>query len=89
MVESIGSLTPPLYIGETDNLARRVKDHLGQKTDFSLTLRDKLNLTWQDCELLYCVVPEDFLKIDAKARRTLLELMVARLTVAGCTSRPG
>jgi len=89
MVQSIGALTPPLYIGETDNLARRVKDHLGHKTDFSMTLRDKLNLTWQDCELLYCLVPEDFLKIDAKARRTLLELIVARLTVAGCTSRPG
>src|SRR5687768_15471347 len=29
MIESIGSLAPPLYIGEADDLARRVKDHLG------------------------------------------------------------
>ena len=89
IVQSIGVLTPPLYIGETDNLARRVKDHLGNKTDFSQTLSEKLSLTWQDCDLWYCLVPDEFLTIDAKARRTLLELIVARLTVAGCTSRPG
>jgi hypothetical protein len=89
IVQSIGTLAPPLYIGETDNLARRVKDHLGYKTGFSLTLRDKLNLTWRDCELWYCSVPGEFLAIDAKGRRTLVELLVARLTVAGCTSRPG
>lgn len=89
MVESIELLAPPLYIGETDNLARRVKDHLRNSTDFSLMLRDKLNLQWKDCELLYCSVPDEFLLIDAKARRTLVELIVARLTIAGCTSRPG
>jgi hypothetical protein len=89
MVESIGALAPPLYIGETDNLARRVKDHLGDKTDFSNTLLHKLKLTWQDCELNYCPVPAELLTTDAKDRRTLVELVVARLTVAGCTSRPG
>lgn len=89
MVQSIETLAPPLYIGETDNLARRVKDHLGTKTDFSLILRDKLHLTWQDCELWYCIVPEELLASEAKGRRTLVELLVARLTIAGCTSRPG
>ena len=89
MVESIGSLAPPLYIGETDNLARRIKDHLADKTDFSSTLHEKLGLSWQDCELCYRLVPEDQLATDAKDRRTLVEMLVARLTVAGCTSRPG
>lgn len=89
MVQSIESLAPPLYIGETDNLARRVKDHLAYRTDFAVTLRDKLNLAWQDCELWYCEVPDEFLGVDAKERRTLVELIVARLAVAGCTSRPG
>jgi hypothetical protein len=89
MVESIGTLAPPLYIGEADNLARRVKDHLGNRTDFSLTLRDKLKLTWQDCELWYCSIPEEFLALEPKGRRTLIELVVARLTIAGSTSRPG
>jgi hypothetical protein len=89
MVQSIEVLAPPIYIGEADDLARRVKDHLAYKTDFSLILRDKLNLEWQDCELWYCSLPEECLAIDAKRRRTLVELMVARLTVAGCTSRPG
>lgn len=89
LVQSIEALAPPLYVGETDNLARRVKDHLGNRTDFAVLLRDKLNLTWQDCELWYCLIPEQFLATNAKGRRTLVELLVARLTVAGCTSRPG
>lgn len=87
--ESIASLAPPLYVGETDNLARRAKEHLGFKTDFSITLRDTLGLSWVDCDLLYCVIPKEFLGSDPKERRTLIELLVARLTVAGCTSRPG
>ena len=89
MVQNIARLTPPLYVGETDNLARRVKDHLRSKTDFSIMLQEKLRLDWQSVELWYYEVPEDFLKVDAKARRTLVELIVARLTIAGCTSRPG
>ena len=89
VMESIGALAPPLYVGETDNLARRVKDHLGYKTDFSITLRDKLKLSWQDCELWYCLLPEELITVSPKERRTLIELVVARLTVAGCTSRPG
>ena len=36
LIESIRMLAPPLYVGESDNLARRVKEHLGLRTDFSL-----------------------------------------------------
>ena len=89
VIESIRALAPPLYVGESDNLARRVKEHLGLKTDFSLTLSKQLKLVWQDCDLWYCLVPEEHLATDAQGRRTLVELVVARLTVAGCTSRPG
>jgi hypothetical protein len=88
VVGSVGDLAPPLYVGESEDVPRRIKDHLGGKTDFSIAL-ERLGLGWADCRLSVCTVPSELLKTEAKARRTLIELIVARLAIAGSTSRPG
>jgi hypothetical protein len=87
-VGSVSDLAPPLYVGESDELPRRIKEHLNGDTDFSTTLL-ALGLKWTDCRLSVCPVPSEMLKVDAKARRTLIEMIVARLAIAGSTSRPG
>jgi hypothetical protein len=88
VVASITELVPPLYVGETDDLPRRIKEHIAHETDFSCTLAS-LGLKWSDCKLYVCPVPAEFLTVNAKARRTLIEMVVSRLAIAGCTSRPG
>jgi hypothetical protein len=88
-VQSISDLVPPLYVGETDNLARRITEHIRGKTQFSSTLSEKLNLDWKDCTLVYCRLPDSFIDANPDARRTLIELIVSRLTIAASTSRPG
>ena len=88
VVTSVGDLAPPLYVGESEDLPRRIKDHLRGETDFSVALGG-LGLKWTDCNLSVCPVPSELLNADAKGRRTLIELIVARLAIAGSTSRPG
>lgn len=86
-------LTPPLYVGEAGNLRARVRQHLQGQTDFARTLTEGLRLKWEDVILCYFRLAkaqeggneED----EHKNHRTLLELVAARLVVAGCTSRPG
>jgi hypothetical protein len=89
IIQSISEMCPPLYVGETDNIARRVKEHITDATQFANTLRDVLNLNWDDCSLHYCSVPTGLLSNDPKAKRTLIELLVSRLTIAPSTTRPG
>lgn len=88
---SLNDLAPPLYVGEADNLARRVRDHLRGDTDFASILREKIKLSWDTLTLLYCPLPAQFASdsAGAKDRRTLLEMIAARLLLAGCTTRPG
>ena len=88
VLASITDLAPPLYVGESEDLPRRIKEHLAGESDFSGAL-SRLGLKWADCRLSVCSVPPEFLKADAKSRRTLIELVVARLAIAGSTSRPG
>jgi predicted GIY-YIG superfamily endonuclease len=90
---ALSSLLPPLYVGETSNLLQRVQQHLNGTTDFARILTEELKLSWSDVTLHYCRLGEareDEAEDDIqKNHRTLLELMAARLVVAGCTSRPG
>jgi hypothetical protein len=88
---SLSEVAPPLYVGETDDLARRVRDHLRGDTHFAEALENKLKLSWTNLTLSYCAVPPTLSSNDgdAKELRTLLETLVARLGLAGWTVRPG
>jgi hypothetical protein len=88
---SLSEIVPPLYVGEADNLARRVRDHLRGDTDFAEALEGKLKLSWDKLTFWYCVVPANLSSEDkgAKELRTLLEMLIARLALAGWTIRPG
>ncbi len=90
---ALTSLVPPLYVGETSKLLQRVQQHLNGNTDFARVLTEGLRLSWNDVTLFYCRLGEAHESEEndeiQQNHRTLLELMAARLVVAGCTSRPG
>ena len=88
VMRSITDLAPPLYVGEAQDIPSRIKSHLAGQTEFAETLKT-LGLGWANCRLYVCSIPEELLKTDAKNRRTLIEMIVARLAIAGCTTRPG
>jgi hypothetical protein len=93
---SLTQVAPPLYIGEASNLETRVRDHLHGRSQFGAAIL-KQGVTWDGLQLAYLRVgaPQDEPDSDepseskAKDRRTLLELIAARLALAGATSRPG
>lgn len=85
-------VVPPLYVGETNNMAKRVREHLRGETHFSQILQNKLNLSWDKLTLWYC--PTNFAEFYSDSNkteemRTLLEVVVGFVALAGCTSRPG
>jgi len=91
LLESLSAFAPPLYVGETDNLARRARQHLREETDFAKILLAKLKLSWVNLDLWYTPIPGALSGsgTSGKAYRTLIEMLTAHLVIAGCTSRPG
>jgi hypothetical protein len=91
-LESLSNVSPVLYVGETNDLRRRLIDHLGGRTQFCQQLEVR-GTPWTDVDVLYYPigkprpVEEDGERI--KARRTLLELLATRLLVAPLVTRPG
>ena len=75
------------------NLRARIQQHLTNQTDFSRVLAEAIRLTWGEVTLHYCRLGQtkegEEEDETGKDQRTLLELIAARLVVAGCTSRPG
>ncbi|MCY4029315.1 MAG: hypothetical protein OXH75_23725 [Acidobacteria bacterium] len=91
-VRTLNQFTPPLYCGETTNLAQRTRDHLSGETGFGQRLhRQEHALTWSDLDLAYYSL--DHLRFPSESRATdlrkLLELLTTAFSVAGYVSRRG
>lgn len=88
--ESLSIFTPPLYVGQTDSLRRRVREHLAGASGLREYLQDTLGLSWQDTELFY--VKTSASSIQSEKLRSLqefLELLAQRALAPFATERPG
>ena len=89
-VASLSDFTPPLYVGETGNVRRRVREHMNGETQFSQTLQLEIGLGFSDVVLYYLNLgPSTDGEEDKHASRTLLEAIACRLTLAGNVRRIG
>ena len=92
-IRSLESAIPPVYVGETTSLRRRVAEHLGGDTSFAMRLQMRESvLEWRDLYLeAYFLTHRSFATDDSTPReyRRLIEQIGAKLTIAGLTSRPG
>jgi hypothetical protein len=90
LAEIIAAAVPlrcPLYVGQTDDLSRRIKDHLSPSSDLATRLRSA-SIQIEACTLAYAVLPESDLYKDTQTL-TLIEEIVTRLTRPGFVGRIG
>ena len=73
-----------LYVGETNDLAKRVRDHLGGTTGFAKRLHD-YGHTWDDVGLRFVLLPPTV----TLTQRQAVERIVASMLLAPATSRSG
>lgn len=89
-IASLNAYTPPLYVGESNNLAKRVKDHLSGETRLEAYVRGKLGLRWQDLELNYLKLTDaSELSDNVKSYQQLLEYIAQTILSPFGTERPG
>ena len=91
-LHDLRDLLPPLYCGETADLAQRTRAHLSGETGFGQRLqRPKVGISWPDLEMLFYPLDRLQLRNDARAAelRKLLELLTTTFSVAGYVSRRG
>lgn len=81
--ETIGHFGPVLYVGEANNLRRRINDHVAAGTD----LIELANAAGMGPEhlVLYCLP----LPKSTQPTRTLIEQVLTHILVAPLTRRPG
>ena len=90
-VRSLAQFSPPLYCGETGNLAQRTRDHVSAETGFGRQVQGQKVPPWSELELAFYTLG-DAVKDDdlhAKERRTLLEIVTTSFSVAGYVVRRG
>jgi hypothetical protein len=87
LLAELSDHVPALYVGETESLASRSKQHMKGESDFgSQVLAGTEGYGWGELSLYYCDLGGG---PGSKAQRTTLEYLMATLTVAGQTTRPG
>ena len=81
---------PAIYTGETDNVRRRVREHIDGTTDFAISWVDDCGYGWDRLQFAYLVLPgEEFSGKEGKRARTALEYFAAQVSLSGYTDRAG
>jgi hypothetical protein len=78
---------PAIYVGETGDLPRRIKEHLDGATDFGGTVIADPDLEWEDLMLEFVRMGEP--ADDGAPPRRALEYLATLLTISSYTQRPG
>ena len=88
--EALSQFTPPIYVGQANELRVRVSKHLKGETQLQSYVSDTLGLSWNDLELRYLVVSQSAqLSDDSRLMLELLELITQRVLAPFGTERPG
>ena len=91
-LHDLRDVLPPLYCGETMNLAQRTREHLSGETGFGQRLQlQEFGISWSDLELAFYRLDRLQPPDDARATnfRKLLELLTTAFSVSGYVSRRG
>ena len=81
------SQVPAIYVGETGDLPRRIREHIEGSTDFGRTVNSDPVLTWDD--LILEVVRMGDVGDDGVPSRRALEYLATLMTISSYTQRPG
>jgi len=87
LVKKSSPLRSPLYVGQTDNLRRRITQHLDPTSDLSTRLR-KENIALDECVLSYTLV-EAATYMNRPQALILIEDIITRLLRPGFVARIG
>jgi hypothetical protein len=87
----LASFAPPIYVGQTDNLRKRVLEHRQGKSSLENYIRSNLKREWTDVTLNYLALPDELSTQDQKAKKVLETLeMITQLHLAPHgVKRPG
>jgi hypothetical protein len=92
-IRELSPFCPPIYVGETNNVRRRVQEHILGLTDLKETVEQKLSLTWTDLDFYYLglgtLEAEGSDSLTKKELRTLLEMITSQMIFAACVKRSG
>ena len=91
-IQDVGRFSPPIYCGETANLAQRVRDHLSGETGFGrLVDQGEISASWSTLELAFYNLDRLQGRDEERASevRKLLELVTTAFSVSGYVSRRG
>lgn len=90
-LNEISDMLPAVYAGETDNLYRRVREHISGESGLLSSITLDLHLAWRDLELWYWALPAQMAEDSQqnKSLRTLLEMIATRLAIAPYVRRIG
>ena len=89
-VEILSELTPPIYIGQTNNFLRRVSQHLSGETGLHSYVHETLGLRWSDLEFrLVKLSATTEISSESRAVQELLEMVAQRALAPFATERSG
>ena len=91
-LQVVDAFAPPLYCGETSDLANRAREHIGGETAFGSRIQSQeLKDPWSHLQLSFLQIKVTYGPKDKRTRqfRELLELITTALSIAGYVSRRG
>jgi hypothetical protein len=89
-IESLSDFHPAIYIGEADNLCKRVKEHIDGETGLHQYADKFLELKWEDLRFCYFKTSKTpGVSTHAKSIQELLEMIAQRALAPFATNRPG
>jgi hypothetical protein len=92
IVQELSAFTPPIYVGETNNLRRRLREHLDGSTGLYSYVNNVLGLDWADLDFCYLNTapkPVETANDPDEPYRQTCELIAQRLLAPFAVKRPG
>jgi hypothetical protein len=89
-LESLSEFMHPIYVGQSNSLSKRVKQHLRGETGLFDYLHDMLGLEWTDIQYKYLALSKsEIASPEVKALLELFEFLAQRALAPYATERAG